>query len=385
MSYSAVDITKRLIQFPSVTPLDEGALDYLQDLLVGLGFQSQIFTLDDDGSGPIKNLYAKYGNGSPHFCFAGHTDVVPTGPEDHWTYPPFAAEEKDGVIYGRGAVDMKGAIACFVDAVKKFLDQNDTFNGTISFLITGDEEARATNGTKALLKKVCDEMGEKIDFCLVGEPTNPNKIGEMMKVGRRGSLSGKLEMTGTQGHVAYPHLANNPCHAAVSILNYLKTLRLDEGTEFFQPSSLQITSIDVGNTATNIIPEATSIAFNIRYNDLHNADALKAMLKQKLEELAKEENCQISVSLHSSGESFRTDINPTIEMISDIVFKHTGIRPEYSTSGGTSDARFITNYSQVVEFGLIGKTLHKIDECSNVEDICLLSNIYNDILNQFFK
>lgn len=382
--FSPEQITQSLIQCPSITPEDAGALDTLQGMLEELGFTCHRYVINEDNSDDIDNLYAKLGSGSPHFCFAGHTDVVPTGNKEEWTRPPFEASLENGSIIGRGAVDMKGGIACFVAAVKSFLDKSGSFQGSISFLITGDEEGRAVNGTDALLRRVDQELGEKFDFCLVGEPSNPTYLGEMIKVGRRGSLTTNLTIKGVQGHVAYPHNADNPCHKAVTFLNYLKNLKLDDGNEYFQPSCLQITSIDVGNPTSNVIPAEAKMQFNIRYNDMHNSISLRELLASELQLIARQEECEIEYKFHSSGESFRTDVGEFVNQIQGIINKHTGHTPELSTSGGTSDGRFIYKYCPVIEFGLIGQTMHKIDEQVALTDLHKLTEIYEDILNQFF-
>ena len=375
-----VILTKALISCRSVTPKNDGAIEQLAHWLKELGFKCEILNFKDDGTDDILNLWARIGNEQgPALCFAGHTDVVPEGDETSWSSAPFEANEINGKIIGRGATDMKGAIASFVSATKKFLDEKKNFAGSISFIITGDEEGIAINGTKKLLNWM-KEKNISFDDCIVGEPTNPKKLGEMIKIGRRGSVNGTLTVTGEQGHVAYPHFAKNPIPILLDILNDLTSDELDQGNEHFQPSNLEITSIDVGNKATNVIPNSASANFNIRYNNNFNKETIESEINRRLKNF---EN-KFSLELDHSGESFLTKPGKLVNDLSEIIFDKTGITPDLSTSGGTSDARFIKNYGNVVEFGLISETMHQIDESVDVKDIKDLTDIYYKVLTKYF-
>ena len=375
-----VELARDLIRCQSVTPDDGGALSVLQKALEGLGFTCYRQMFSEDGTPDIDNLYARLGDGAPNFCFAGHTDVVPVGDESTWSENPFGAEIKDGVLYGRGAADMKSAIACFAAAVQRHLENNGPeFGGSISFLITGDEEGPSINGTRKLLQWT-KEQGEILDACLVGEPTNPDRLGDMIKIGRRGSLNGYLTVHGVQGHTAYPHLADNPAHRLVAMLAAITDEALDDGTDHFQASTLQISTIDIGNPATNVIPGKATAGFNVRFNDLHSAADVETWLRQRLDNIGGDYDLDIYVS----GESFLTPPGSLSGAIADAVEKVTGNRPELSTSGGTSDARFIKDYCPVAEFGLVGQTMHKADECITVDDINALTDIYLAVLESFF-
>lgn len=374
-----VDFAKALIRCPSITPLDAGALDILENALSGLGFKCVKLPFSAPGQADIDNLYARIGTGSPHFCYAGHTDVVPVGDADSWRFAPFDGHVDNGILYGRGSSDMKGGIAAFVAAVSTFIDNNKNFDGSISFLITGDEEGPAINGTVKMLKWL-EENDEIADVCLVGEPTNIHEIGDMAKIGRRGSLNGCLSVFGVQGHVAYPDLADNPIPRLIEMLNKLTQLKFDQGNEFFQPSNLEIVSVDVDNDATNVIPGGGSAKFNIRFNSEQNFDGLKKILIGICDEVGGD----YKLDLNLSGDAFLTPRGDLSDLISRAVKKITDKDVELSTSGGTSDARFIKNYCPVIEFGLINKTIHKIDECAAVDDMIILTNIYIDILEQFF-
>ena len=379
-----LQLSKELIRFPSVTPKDAGAIKFLSKKLKKLGFTCKILEFKDKKSKPIKNLYARLGKKEPNLCYAGHTDVVPPGNINDWSINPFKPTVKNNYLIGRGANDMKSSIACFVSAVSKFLKDRSKFNGSISFLITGDEEGYAINGTK----KVVDYLKmkrEKIDFCIVGEPTNPKKLGEMIKIGRRGSLSGKIEIFGTQGHIAYPHLSNNPINALVTICKKLKEKKLDKGNKNFQPSNLEFTSINVDNKAHNVIPARARAQFNIRYNNIHNSKSLKKKINSLVKNLSKKYKCSYKVSYIVNGESFLTKPEKTIFMAKKIIKKITGINPKFSTTGGTSDARFIRKISPCLEFGLVNKTMHKIDECVSLKDLKNLTKIYQTILEDYFK
>ena len=373
-------LTKALISCRSVTPHNDGAIEQLSHWLSEMGFKCDILNFKEDGTDDVLNLWARIGNEEgPALCFAGHTDVVPEGDETRWSTDPFAANEIDGKIIGRGATDMKGAIASFVSATKKFLDERENFAGSISFIITGDEEGIAINGTKKLLNWM-QENSISFDDCIVGEPTNPKRLGEMIKIGRRGSVNGVLTVDGQQGHVAYPHLAKNPIPMLLNILNNLTSDQLDQGNEHFQPSNLEITSVDVGNKATNVIPQSASARFNIRYNDNFNSETIEDEINRRLENFKN----NFSLKLEHSGDSFLTKPGKLVNDLSEIIFNKTGINPDLSTSGGTSDARFIKSYGNVVEFGLISETMHQIDESVAVKDINDLSEIYYEVLNKYF-
>ena len=379
-------LAKELIKFPSVTPKDAGAIGYLAKQLRRLGFNCKILEFKDKNkkSKPIKNIYARLGKKSPNLCYAGHTDVVPPGNIEDWTVNPFKPTIKKNHLIGRGANDMKSSIACFVSAVEKFLKKRRKFNGSISFLITGDEEGLAINGTKKVVEYL-KKRKEKIDFCIVGEPTNPNKLGEMIKIGRRGSVSGTIMISGSQGHVAYPHLSNNPINTLVKICKKLNEYKLDKGNKNFQPSNLEFTSINVDNNATNVIPATAKAQFNIRFNNLHTSSSLKKKIYSIVRNFCKKNKCKFKIDFHVSGESFLTKPNKTIHMAKNIIKKITRITPVFSTTGGTSDARFIRKISPCLEFGLVNKTMHKIDECVSLKDLKNLTKIYQNILEDYFK
>lgn len=377
MTSSGIDnpvvLAQSLIRCASVTPEDDGALDVLAETLVQLGFTCHQLTFGDNGP-PIRNLYARFGHSGPNICFAGHTDVVPPGP--NWTVPPFDAAIKEGRLYGRGAADMKGAIACFVAAVSRLKPKT----GSVSLLITGDEEGKAVDGTVKVLEWL-EARGEVIDFCIVGEPTNPAKLGEMMKIGRRGSLNVTLTVYGTQGHVAYPHLADNPIPRLLAALNELTAKPLDQGSAHFQPSNLEITSIDVGNPTTNVIPPQAQARFNIRFNDLHSS----ASLLEWINSVCKRIGGDLKIESEISGESFITQPGPLSDALGDAIQQITGVRPELSTTGGTSDARFISRFCPVIEFGLVTTTMHKSDEHVMVADMEGLTKIYQAALENLLK
>jgi succinyl-diaminopimelate desuccinylase len=380
-----VALAAELIRRPSVTPKDEGAIDIVADRLERLGFTCYRLVFDGPGpngdkADPIVNLYARFGNGRPNLCFAGHTDVVPTGSVDQWSFEPFAAAVKDGVLCGRGAVDMKGAIAAFIAAAERFLAaRGPGFTGSISFLITGDEEGVAVNGTKKVLEWL-RERGEALDACVVGEPTSATDLGDMIKIGRRGSMTGRLTVEGVQGHVAYPHLADNAAHRLVALLAALTADPLDSGTEHFQASGLQVTTIDIGNPATNIIPGVARATFNIRFNDLWTSDKLKAWVAERLQAVGG----KYALAWEVSGESFLVPPGLVSNLLSEAIGAITGREPELSTTGGTSDARFIHAYCPVAEFGLVGQTMHKADERVEIADIGQLAAIYEAFLERFF-
>ena len=377
-----VDFASALIKRPSVTPADAGALDTLQHELEAMGFVCTRYPFGE-GDARVDNLYARLGTAAPNFCFAGHTDVVPAGDESKWSQDPFAGQIKDGELLGRGAADMKGAIAAFVGAVSELLSTGWTPNGSMSFLITGDEEGPAINGTKKLLIAI-DEAGETIDHCLVGEPTNPNQMGEMVKNGRRGSFNADITVTGQQGHVAYPHLGINPVPTLLGILGMLQSRHLDDGSEFFQPSNLEITTVDVGNPTENMIPETARARFNIRFNVAHSGASLTDWLENILADAREGFDGTVEAEIRISGESFLTPPGKLTDILQDAVEAVTGRRPALSTSGGTSDARFITNYAPVAEFGLVGATMHQVNERVDVADIVTLTAIYKDVLKRYF-
>ena len=380
-----IDLAAELIRRPSVTPKDEGALDVVAERLERLGFACHRLVFDDRGpngeeTAPIANLYARFGTGRPHLCFAGHTDVVPPGPAEGWSFEPFAASRKDGALCGRGAVDMKGAIAAFIAAAERFLAARGAgFAGSISFLITGDEEGVAVNGTKKVLEWL-RARSEALDACVVGEPTSAQALGDMIKIGRRGSMTGRLVVDGVQGHVAYPHLTDNAAHRLVALLSALTGSRLDHGTEHFQPSSLQVTTIDIGNPATNVVPGVARATFNIRFNDEWSSDKLKGWVERKLAAVGG----NYRLSWEVSGESFLVPPGLVSDCLGAAIGAVTGLTPELSTTGGTSDARFIHAYCPVAEFGLVGQTMHKADERVEIDDITRLTAIYESFLDRFF-
>lgn len=380
-----VELTAELVRCPSVTPEEAGALDVLEARLSGLGFRCERLPFSESGTPDVDNLYARLGDTAPNFCFAGHTDVVPVGDEAAWSARPFDAEIKDGVLYGRGATDMKGAIAAFVCAVSRFLRKKGAAPGcgSISLLITGDEEGPAVNGTVKMLERL-RAQGEKIDHCLVGEPTNPEKLGEMVKIGRRGSVNGWLTVTGAQGHVAYPHLADNPVPKLIDMLARITAEPLDDGTAHFQPSNLEVTTIDVGNPATNVIPAEAKARFNIRFNDTHTPAALEARVRAHCDAVIAEHGGSYILEMRASGDAFVTEPGAFTEVVADAVRAVTGTAPELSTTGGTSDARFIKDYAPVVEFGLVGRTMHKTDEQVAVDDLYRLTDIYERVLDDYF-
>ncbi len=372
VTIDALELAQALIRHPSVTPKDAGALGLLEAVLKTLGFTTHRLPF-----GEVDNLYARLGDGAPHFCFAGHTDVVPVG--EGWTTDPFAAQVKDGMLYGRGAADMKSAIAAFVVAVAN----TGKPKGSISLLITGDEEGVAVNGTVKVLEWLT-ARGEKIDHCIVGEPTSVGHAGDTLKIGRRGSINFKLVVKGVQGHVGYPQKAKNPIPALAELITQLATHKLDKGNEHFDPSTLAFTSVDVGNDATNVIPAEARAAFNIRFNDKHTPDSLTNWVKDRAAQIAEQSGCEIEVSAQTSGVSFLTAPGKFTQLVSDTVASVTGQSPFFSTSGGTSDARFIKDVCPVVELGLAGATMHKADECVPVTEIAALTEIYTALLSAYF-
>ena len=381
--YNEVTLAKELIRFPSITPRDAGVMKYLAKKLTLIGFKCEILEFKEKNSKPVKNLYAKIGNMGSNFMFAGHLDVVPPGDLKKWIFKPFNPNIKKGHLIGRGANDMKGAIASWVAAVSRFISKNKKFNGSISLLITGDEEGIAINGTKKMVEYL-KKRKEKIDFCLVGEPTNPNKLGEMIKIGRRGSMTGKLSIIGIQGHVAYPQRANNPSTALVQILKELKEIKFDKGTKDFQPTNLEITKININNSADNVIPRFADATFNIRFNNKHSSSSIKKKINKIIKKISNKNKSKYKIDYSVSGEAFLTKPNNTTLMIRKIIEKITKIKPQFSTTGGTSDARFIRKIAPCLEFGLVGKTMHKVDEAVSLSDLKKLTNIYTEVLRSYF-
>jgi succinyl-diaminopimelate desuccinylase len=381
-----VELTRDLIRIPSVTPADEGAMDVLERTLTALGFTCRRLAFGDpDGVGAearIENLYARRGTASPNLCFAGHTDVVPTGSTEAWTSAPFAAEVKDGVLYGRGAVDMKGGIAAWVAAVSRVLAEGD-LPGSLSFLITGDEEGPALHGTKKVVEALMAE-GEVIDACVVGEPSSQQRLGDMIKIGRRGSLNTWFTVHGKQGHVAYPDRAANPVPVLAKLAATLAAHRLDDGYEAFQPSNLELTTLDVGNTATNLIPAEARGRLNIRFNPSHSGESLMAWLNAEAGKAQAESGLRIEVEHMHSGDAFLTQAGVFVQAVQDAVEAELGVRPEASTTGGTSDARFIRAMCPVLELGLVGQTMHQIDERAPVAEIEALAGTYERVIRTYF-
>jgi succinyl-diaminopimelate desuccinylase len=381
---NSLAIVRDLVRCPSVTPADAGALGVLETLLKEAGFETHRITFSEPGTADIDNLYARIGTEAPHLMFAGHTDVVPPGDETAWTLGPFSGEVKDGMMYGRGTVDMKGGIACSLAAVLDYLKANDGKpKGSISFLITGDEEDVAVNGTIKLLKWAA-ERGEKFDHCILGEPSNVEELGDCIKVGRRGSLSGTLIVDGTQGHVAYPHRAANPLPDISTMIAAIDGEALDNGNAHFQASNLEFVSIDVGNKAWNVIPAQARARFNIRYNDHHTEESLKELVESRAQKAAGNRIKQHIVWEPSNANVFITKPGPFTDMVVEAIHEVTGRKPDLNTGGGTSDARFISQYCPVLEFGLVGQTMHQVDERVPVKDLERLTTIYRGVLDRYF-
>ena len=383
-SFNELKLAKELIKFPSITPVDAGVMKFLEKKLKKLGFKTKILEFKEKNFKPVKNLYARLGTKGPNFCYAGHLDVVPPGNIKDWTINPFRPSVKNGHLIGRGANDMKSSIASFVSAVSRFLNENKNFNGSISLLITGDEEGDAVNGTRKVVEYLLKKR-EKINFCLVGEPTNPNKLGEMIKIGRRGSLTGKLKIFGLQGHVAYPHRANNPSTTIIEILKKIKEIRFDKGTKDFQATNLEVTKINIDNKADNVIPATAEASFNIRFNNKHSSVSIKKKLNKIFSKISKKNKARYKVEYKVSGEAFLTKANKTTFMVQKVIKKITKIKPKLSTTGGTSDLRFIRKISPGLEFGLVGKTMHKVDEAVSIKDLNNLTKIYKNILKNYFN
>ncbi len=372
MATDPLPLAQALIRCRSVTPADDGAMAVLEAALAPLGFICHRLRF-----GEIENLFARRGESGPHLCFAGHTDVVPVGEAGAWTADPFGGEVRDGLLYGRGATDMKGAIAAFVAAVQDFLSARPGAAGSLSLLITGDEEGPAVDGTVRVLEWMAAQ-GQIPDMCLVGEPTSRVRLGDVVKIGRRGSLNAAITLYGVQGHVAYPQRADNPVHRLVRVLHRLTARPLDEGTEWFEPSSLQVTSVDVGNAATNVIPAAARARLNIRFNDRHTGESLTRMLRAALEA----EGARFDLDVSISGEAFLTQPGPFVEALKRAVRRTTGEEPVLDTGGGTSDARFIARYCPVAELGAVGTTMHKVDECTPVEELRALAGLYRAVIEE---
>ncbi|PZM12136.1 succinyl-diaminopimelate desuccinylase [Rhizobium tubonense] len=380
-----------LIRCPSVTPAEGGALSALTAMLLPLGFEVDRMSASEPGTPDVENLYARLGKDGPHLMFAGHTDVVPVGDETSWSHPPFAADIADGQLFGRGAVDMKGGIACFAAAIARYIAKRGAPNGSVSFLITGDEEGPSINGTVKLLEWAV-EKGERWDACVVGEPTNPNQLGDMIKIGRRGSLSGTITVQGVQGHVAYPHLADNPVRSIVALTQALLDPPFDNGTASFQPSNLEVTTIDVGNGAGNVIPAKATASFNIRFNDTWTAETLKAEIVARLDRASSSQALRPGRAPTKYDVAWGARVSPVfltrnnelIASLSSAIETVTGRAPELSTTGGTSDARFIKDHCPVVEFGLVGQTMHMIDESVALADLETLTAIYEAFIERWF-
>ena len=383
-SINDIQLAKELIKFPTVTPVDAGIMKFLEKKLKSIGFKTKILEFKDRNSKPVKNIYARIGTKSPNFCYAGHVDVVPPGNIKNWSSHPFKPTIKNGRLIGRGSSDMKTSVASFIAAVNEFVNKKKKFNGSISLLITGDEEGVAINGTKKVVEYLIKKK-EKINFCLVGEPTNPSQMGEMIKIGRRGSITGYLNIFGKMGHVAYNHKAINPSTCIIDILKSLKKIKLDSGSKNFQASNLEITKISINNDADNVIPGDAKATFNIRFNDKHNSTSLKKKLNFLIKKICKKHKCKFKIKYMISGESFITKPNKITFMIKKIIKKNTRVNTKLSTSGGTSDARFIRKISPCLEFGMVGASMHQVDENIKIKDLKTLTKIHREILDQFFS
>jgi succinyl-diaminopimelate desuccinylase len=386
MPFDAADpvlLAQALIRCPSVTPHEGGALDLMQAALTGAGFQATRVVFSQPGTPDVDNLYARIGNASPVFAIAGHTDVVPPGDVASWTRPPFSGEIASGMLHGRGACDMKGGLAAMASAAIRFVRENPKFPGSIAFLVTGDEEGPAINGTVKLLEWAKDR-GERLDHCLLGEPTNPNVMGEMVKIGRRGSLSGTVHVQGKQGHVAYPSQTDNPVRAMVKLLAALESTPLDGGTPHFAPSNIEITTLDVGNTAGNVVPAKATASFNIRFNDIWTPATLEAEIRARLAGAGVTTPFTLDVA-STNAVAFLTKPGAFVAMLSEAIQAETGRTPALSTTGGTSDARFIKDHCEVVEFGTVGQTMHQVDECVAVSDLVALEAITRRLLERYFN
>ena len=381
--FNDLQLAKELIKFPTVTPIDAGIMKFLEKKLKSIGFKTRILEFKDRNSKPVKNIYARLGTKGPNFCYAGHVDVVPPGNIKNWSSNPFKPTLKNGKLIGRGASDMKTSIASFIAASSYFVTENKKFKGSISLIITGDEEGIAVNGTRKVVEYL-KKKREKIDFCLVGEPTNPLRMGEMIKIGRRGSITGYLSVHGKMGHVAYNHKAINPSTCIIDILKALKKIKLDNGSKHFQASNLEITKINIDNKADNVIPGDAYATFNIRFNDRHSSISLKKKINSIIKKICKIHKCTFKIEYMVSGESFITKPNKITYMIKNIIKKNTKVNTRLSTSGGTSDARFIRKIAPCLEFGLVGSSMHQINENVSLKDLNTLTKIHKDILRSYF-
>ncbi len=387
INFDPILLTQSLVKCASITPKDEGALKIVENHLKAIGFDCYPLNFSGNNSYEVKNLFASIGNEGKHFAYAGHTDVVPIGNESSWKYPPFSAKIDGEKLYGRGSEDMKSSVACFISATKRYLDKYKKLKGKISFIITGDEEKDSVNGTPRILEWT-SKNNYKFDHCLVGEPTSKNEVGDKIKIGRRGSISFLFQVKGIQGHTANSHLAENSAHHLVSLLNSILEKPLDEGNENFLPSSIQIATIDIGNTAQNVIPELAKATVNIRFNDLHSSDSLVQWIDKKIEKIfSKLQKASCSYTYEANAESFLNKPGYLCDLISKSVSEVTGKNgnPEHATDGGTSDARYIKNYCEVVELGLRNQSLHKVDEFVYTKDIIKLEKIYFQILENYFS
>ncbi|OJY38161.1 MAG: succinyl-diaminopimelate desuccinylase [Rhizobiales bacterium 65-9] len=380
----ALAIARDLIRCPSITPHEGGALRCLEGLLSASGFACERVTFSEEGTPDVENLFARYGAGAPCLLFAGHTDVVPAGDEARWLRAPFAGDVKDGFLYGRGAVDMKGGVAAFAAAALAYVKEHAAFEGSIAFLITGDEEGPAVNGTIKLLKWARDK-GERFDHCILGEPTNPQTLSDMIKIGRRGSLTGTIVVHGKQGHVGYPALADNPIRGLTKLLAALQDEPIDDGTEHFEPSNLEFSTVDVGNSSSNVIPAEARAVFNVRFNDRWTHETLGTEIRRRCEKAAGESVRFTLTFAPSNSSAFLTTPGPFVDLVARAVEAETGTRPALSTTGGTSDARFIKDYCEVVEYGLVGETMHQIDERVAIADLEGLTRIYRRIIDDYFS
>jgi succinyl-diaminopimelate desuccinylase len=385
MASDPVSLLQSLIRCRSVTPEEGGALDFVGGALKARGFEIHRLRFQEPGTAAVDNLFARYGRGGPHFCFAGHTDVVPAGEEASWRHPPFGGEIAEGQIFGRGASDMKGSVAAFMAAAMDFIEGwKDRLPGSISLLITGDEEGPAINGTVKVLRWLKEENAIP-DHCLVGEPSCVARLGDMMKIGRRGSVNVALTVTGRQGHSAYPKLADNPIPKLVRLLDRLIVHRLDAGTDHFEPSHVAITSVDVGNPASNVIPARAEARLNIRFNPLHDAASLKAWIEGEMKQIEQEMGGRIEARFSETAEAFLTEPGDFVALVRKAVAQATGTLPQLSASGGTSDARFIKNYCPVVEFGPTGATIHQVDERIAISELRALKDVYQAVLGHYFR
>jgi succinyl-diaminopimelate desuccinylase len=383
-AHDPVSLTQALIRCRSVTPEEGGALTLLENVLGAYGFEVHRMTFTDADTPDVENLYARHGLQGPNLCFAGHTDVVPTGAETSWTHPPFAAEIHDGTLYGRGAVDMKGAIACFLAASVRVLERNGgSLRGSLSFLITGDEEGPSINGTAKVLDWLSDR-DERLDACVVGEPTNPAAIGDEIKIGRRGSLTARITVKGKQGHSAYPQLAENPVPKLARIIDRLSSQEIDQGNTHFQPTGLEVTMVDVPNTAANVIPGEAHATLNVRYNDTWSRPKMEAWLKDQCDAAAGDVDARYEMKFFGTGDVFLTRAGPLVDSMTAAVQGVTGRVPKLTTGGGTSDARFIYAHCPVIEFGLVNETIHAVDEHTAVADLETLTKVYERFIETYF-